>query len=389
MNRQLPERILGGGGDYLSLSHWVLDGTNREIGRALGAFARESLGTGPMPCPDESLIRAQRRFLAASYPSLLDRMAGVADAFGTSLDNAAVDLSTLWFDVDFGGCSAAFVPASRGADGHARVLRNLDLGVDLNPGPRPAPCARLFAIEMRPDSGYSSLSMVAFDLLAAMDGINSEGLVVVCNTHADWQLDPAYRREPCTHPEPGLNEMQVVRYLLDQCADAAEAKEAFLSIRRYYCFVPCLYLVADRHGRAFVCEMSASGNRTLFSEVDGEPQLMTNFGLARFPDRNAVPQEGSPEKGSVYTRYRILRDRLDGAVDPVSEAALKELALAASLDCISPPRQPNDTKPGRTIWTAIYDIENRSMSISAYLGETDGGTHRADYITLPLGQARP
>src|SRR5512137_1591558 len=124
MNRQLPERIVGGDDSYLTVSHWVLGGTNRDIGRALGAFARERLGTEPMPCSDGALIRAQRRYFATLYPEFLDRMAGVADAFGTSLDNADVDLSALWFDIDFGGCSAAFIPAVRSTDGHGRVLRN-------------------------------------------------------------------------------------------------------------------------------------------------------------------------------------------------------------------------------------------------------------------------
>lgn len=383
MTRQLPERIVSGDDTYLALSHWVLGGTNRDIGCTLGAFAREHLGTGPMPCRDESLIRAQRRFLAASYPEFLDRMTGVADAFGTSLDDAAVDLSTLWFDVDFGGCSAAFLPAARSIDGHGRVLRNLDLGVDLAAGGGPAPCSRLFAIETRPDRGYASLAMVVFDLLSAMDGINSEGLVVVCNSHADWQLDPAYRREPCAHPQPGLNEMQTVRYLLDRCADTSEAKDALLSLRRYYCFVPCLYMVADRRGRAFVCESSPSGNRILFSEVAGEPHIMTNFGLSRFHDHQTLPHEDGPERGFVYTRYRILRDGIADA-GPLGETALRELALDASFDRLALPRGANETKPSRTIWTAIYDIEARSMSVSTYLGEADEGTRRSEYVRFAL-----
>ncbi len=57
-------------------------------------------------------------------------------------------------------------------------------------------------------------------------------------------------------PRVGLAEQQVVRYLLDTCASAEEAKEALLLAKHYYFFTPCHFMVADRSGAAFVWEHS-------------------------------------------------------------------------------------------------------------------------------------
>ena len=48
----------------------------------------------------------------------------------------------------------------------------------------------------------------------------------------------------------------MLRMLLDTCATVAQAKEALLMTKQYYYAVPVHYLIADRHGEAFVWECS-------------------------------------------------------------------------------------------------------------------------------------
>ncbi len=217
----VPQLRVGDNETYAALWEWRLRGTNREIGRALGSYGRDQAGAFPRPCPDAARIQAQRRFFEARFPPFYQRMFGVADAFGLSAEEPTHDLSALWFDVQLPGCSAGFIPKQRTADGRSYVLRNMDLGVDLTGEVAHPSASRILALAMTPDEGYASLSVVVFDLMGAMDGINEKGLVVICNSHGDYRLTggfrpkPAYSYDPVRQPEAGLNELQVVRFLLD------------------------------------------------------------------------------------------------------------------------------------------------------------------------------
>jgi len=382
-----PQLQVGSSETYATIWEWRLRGTNREIGRALGSYAQKGIGTSPRPCLDRARIRAQRRFFEAQFRPFHQRMTGVADAFGLSMEDPTHDLSGLWFDVELPGCSAGFVPNLRTEDGHSYVLRNMDLGADLTEEVEHPPASRILAMAMTPEAGYASLSAVVFDLMGAMDGVNEKGLVVVCNSHGDYRLsgsfrpEPAYAYDPVRQPEPGLNELQVVRFLLDMCADTDEAKEALLSLRTYYTFTPSLYLVADARGRSFVFEKSPNGNRMVFTERDGEPLVMTNFAPSRFDSPDALPEGDGLEEGFVYERCRTVARAIDTR-DPIARAQLSGIARAASFDVLCGPRAPSDLHPVRTIYSSIYDIEARAMHLSCYLGETEAGTIHSDSIRL-------
>jgi hypothetical protein len=319
-------------------------------------------------------------------------MAGVAIASGLEIDEPTHDLATLWFDVGMPGCSSAFVPSRGMRNGHPYVLRNMDLGVDLREEVEHPASSRIMLTSMEPDEGYASLSVVVFDLMGAMDGVNEKGLVVVCNSHGDYRLDgefrpePAYMCEAVEHPEAGLNEMQVVRYLLDMCADVDEAREALLSLRTYYCFTPCLYMIADVRGRSFVCEKSPSGNRIEFTEREGEPLVMTNFGRTRFASVNEMPQGDGLEQGFIYTRYRTVARGIESQ-DPLEPFHLRAVARDASFDTLCGPEAGDDMHPSRTIYTTLYDLDARSLTISCYLGESDNGTVHSEPVSFHLETA--
>src|SRR5262249_33869737 len=151
------------------------------------------------------------------------------------------------------------------ADGYGILSRDYDFTTGTMRGTRPrrgelAATARPYLIEMHPDKGYASLAMHAYDLLSGtLDGINSEGLTVALL--ADDELHSKYPMEPALDGGVGLGVLQMQRHLLDTCANVDDAKAALLSSKQYYEFLSVHYLIADRHGNAFVWEHSQAHNR--------------------------------------------------------------------------------------------------------------------------------
>ena len=377
-------QLLDGQDGYVSLWHGRIDGADREIGEALASWGKTHLQASPMPGSDLFLIEAKRRFFARHYEPFHDRVLGVMDALELPPETP-FDASSLWFDVGQFACTAALVPRERCSDGHLRVLRNMDLTVDLSGTTPHPPSSRVLALELRPDTTHASLSMVVFDLMGAMDGINEKGLVVVCNSHRDCNLGTPYVAEPVRHPEPGFDELQVVRYLLDLCADVPEAKEALLSLRTYYSFTPCLYMIADAAGRSAVVEKTRSGNRIVFTETQDEVNAMTNFGRSRFPEDAGLPTRDGPEEGFVYTRYRTVSDALmEGAA--LTEEDVSAIAARVAFDALPGPEDGNPQAPARTPWTGIYDIDAQTLRVSCYTGDAAGAATRSQPIEFSLSK---
>src|SRR5690349_16778077 len=92
------DRVIAGGPDKsLEVRHLVLRGTNEQIGRALAEIAKERYGVKLERASDPQRVRAMRKFLAQNYPILIDRMRGVAAAFGKSIDDDQYDFTALGF----------------------------------------------------------------------------------------------------------------------------------------------------------------------------------------------------------------------------------------------------------------------------------------------------
>src|SRR4029453_3902588 len=118
--------IAGGPKDSLEVRPLILRGTNEQIGRALAEIAKERYGVRPEPARDPMQVRAQRKYLERNYPILLDRMRGVAAAFGKSLDDDAWDFAGLGFPDLKAGCSIVHAPPSMTANGKSIVSRDYD-----------------------------------------------------------------------------------------------------------------------------------------------------------------------------------------------------------------------------------------------------------------------
>jgi hypothetical protein len=66
---------------------------------------------------------------------------------------------------------------------------------------------------------------------------------------------------PRRRNEVGLLEVHVPRFLLETCSTAEEARHVLAEVPQFYITVPCLYLIADRRGDAFVWAHAARPDR--------------------------------------------------------------------------------------------------------------------------------
>jgi acyl-CoA:6-aminopenicillanic acid acyl transferase/Leucine Rich Repeat (LRR) protein len=387
----VEDRVLAGGpSESLEVRHIVLRGTNEQIGRALAEIAKERYGVRLEPSDDPMQVRAQRKYLERNNPILLERMRGVAQAFGKSIDDDGWDFaSALGFTDLKAGCSIAHLPPQSTANGKSVVSRDYDfttgaLSWSFLPPGMLHPTARPYVVELHPDRGYASIAMVAYDLLSGvLDGINSEGLTVTLAMD-DEQFSKG-KVEPTRHPAVGLGELQTLRLVLDTCATVEEAKEALLTTKQYYQYVPVHYLIADRNGKAFVWEYSEQHNKEYIVESPGEPLVMTNFTIHKYVEDGKPP---SAQKASaVCRRYQYLKDKL--AVGSLDDKAIRGFhqACDAQLSQEADPSRP----PERTFWHVFYYPEDRRARMSFYLHDEPipgDARHvrpiRTDYIEFKL-----
>jgi predicted choloylglycine hydrolase len=219
--------------------------------------------------------------------------------------------------------------------------------------------ARPYLFEIHPDRGYSSLSLCAFEYLGGvLDGINSEGLVVAIL--AEEESGNKVGREPSS--EVGMHELMGMRYLLDNCKNVEEAKEALLSLKHYYAFIPCHYIVGDRSGRSFTFEFSPTRNRSYV--IDGRgPQCVTNHLVFHHQKIEEFP---ATDLNWSMRRYKML----DESIKAKEKFTLEEIT-AINAQVAVPPVVPGNPEvaPGRTLWYAQYDLENLTLTVKFYLGE--------------------
>jgi hypothetical protein len=384
--------VAGSPSDFQEVRHLVLKGSNEEIGRALAAIGRERHQIKPAASSDPVRTRAQRRYLERNFPFLLERMRGVASAFGQRIDDDALDFNGLSYLIrPGGGCSVMFIPPSRTARGRGLFSRNYDFTTGTIQGRTPAKgelacTARPYVLEMHPDRGYASLSMCSYDLLnGVLDGINSEGLTVALL--ADDELAEKFKMEPSLDTGVGLGVQQVLRMLLDTCANVDEAKETLLTTKQHYEIIPVHYLVADRHGKSFVWEYSQAHNREYIVENPGQPLMSTNFSLHRYME-GASPPSAKKAK-AVCARYCLMAERLASQDGKLSEDFIKETHKA--VDALWSGNPARQQAPVRTLWHALYKPEGRSVQVSFYLRdeppvENDGKPKiaRTEYLSFGL-----
>jgi hypothetical protein len=360
--------IAGGLEDFMEVRHLVLAGSNESIGRTLATLAKERFRVEALASPEPLRTRVQRKYLERHYPILLERMRGVAAAFGKALEDDRWDFGGLpYLTGPPGGCSVVHYPPGMTTDGGSVVSRNYEFTTgDINDkwpkrGQLPA-TARPYLIEMHPDRGHASLALYSYDLLSGViDGLNDQGLTVSVLT--DFEI-PNFPIEPA-ESAVGLNELEALRLLLDTCADTDEAMEALLSNKQYYTYMPQHYLIADRRGKAFVWEYSRAHNREYVIENPDKPLISTNFLLHEHLEGDRPPSSRGAK--GVCQRYTALAKRTEEEQGEWSIDRIKQSHQA--VDQTAPKILLGLIPPFRTLWHALYRPEQRSVSVSFYLGD--------------------
>ena len=207
-----------------------------------------------------------------------------------------------------------------------------------------------------PADGYASVSMVDISYLGynqhqadwrerrglldapywPFDGMNSAGLAVgmMAVPQAESSSDPA---------KPTLNELQVMRLLLDRAATVAEAVQLLGSVNIDFGSGPPLhYFVADSTGQSAVVEFVAGEMRVL---PNAEPwQVSTNF---------LISEEQPQGADSSCWRYNKAYTTLQQAGGALSAAQAMEL-----LEDVS---QPGDYA---TSWSVVYNLSTGVIHLS-------------------------
>jgi hypothetical protein len=374
----------GGANDFLTVRHLRIAGNNQEIGQALARTAQEVHGAaaGPRAAVNPVVQRARRRWFEQHHPILAERGRGMAEVFEVDYDSDEWDVVWLATYDTPAGCSVAFYPGDGTKDGHGILARNFDFPTatisQMMGGPgRPderALAADPWVVELHPDRGYASVSIGIMDVAGAMDGINEAGLTVALLADNE-----SPHPEPTGGPQVGLAEQQIVRYLLDTCATVDEAKDALLLAKQYYFFVPCHFVVADRNGRSFVWEHSASHNREAIVEDDrfvGGRTVCTNHLLHPRADLTDLPAEdGSLGTAALtYSRWAALHAATsDGAVVDRDEIRSHFRSVRFEAPIVG----------ARTFWQALYDVDDQSVDVSFYLRD-EGESLYTDPVTVAL-----
>jgi Acyl-coenzyme A:6-aminopenicillanic acid acyl-transferase len=378
------ELLTGGPGEFMTVRHLRVSGSQAEIGRALAEQARDQAGWRPVPA-DPTISRARRAWFERQWPQHYARMAGAAEVAGATLEADEVHLDGLTGLPDGSACSATWCAPSATDDGHSLVGRNYDfftLGwrqmfalMSGEPGPeheRPA-ASRPYVITSLPDDGPATTIVTMNELDGCMEGINEHGLTV-----ALLIADMENAGEPVqAGPQVGISSVQLPRFVLDTCENVEQAKQALLTAKQYDLGTPLHYLIADSSGRAFVWERGHGGVEHIV-EADGESLCVTNHLLHRHTDPADTPRD-TEDTAATYERLETLRDRTKSG--PMSLPRLRD-----ALDEVRFDARRAGQLPMRTLWRTVFDLDDRTMSTHFYLGDTAEGEPR--YSAEHVFQAR-
>jgi hypothetical protein len=248
------------------------------------------------------------------------------------------------------------------------------------------------------DGGYASLATHSFGILSGtLDGINSEGLVVamMADDEAGMELGP--KRELHIGPQQvvGLHELQLMRFVLDTCATANEAKETLLLAKQFYTLAPCHYLIADKAGNSFIYENSTGRNVQHIIEGTGTPLVCTNHQVHRHP-LESLPVGPPTMATESFWRYRTLSERIASHEGLFAPDDMKgnnaRVSVQGVVDVMS--ADPNLASAAaavtsRTMWHGLYDQQAGAVEFNFYLGEVENADgrrteRRSDYLRLAL-----
>jgi predicted choloylglycine hydrolase len=358
--------VAGSGADAMIVRHVKLSGSYKQIGQQLAALGkRHGAELGEV---DPQVLAKRKAWFRAHYPELAERGEGVASVLGEKGDPFSVSYN------DFvPGCSCSYYPPDRTTTGHALLSRNYDFSTgtlaqmmgQASDGKHRGFTADPYLLETHPTTGYATLMMVSYDLVAGcIDGMNEHGLGVALL--AD---DQGHGEGRATGAQVGLSEIKTPRFFLERCRTVSECVALAPSIPYYFTFIACHYIVGDPSGHSAVIEWEPVSKKLHIVEGGKKPQVVTNHMLSAFPDGMSHPDDGV---GGSFTRYKALRK----AIDPRNRMSKAEIIAFHQSVMPKGTGAAMGQAVGRTLWHGIYDLEARTLDISFYMHDSPDGPLR-------------
>lgn len=384
---------------FPTVRHIQYQGTNFDLGRQLAELNIVNHGDSleKHRVANPVYARAQREYLQRNWPIQWERACGVASAFGVDPEDDRYNFATLGYNMDLPlrpGCSNAYYPPQRSANGHAYLSRNYEFstgsiadvaGIPLPPEIRAQMAAMMgepYIMEWQPtDGGYASWTMHSNDLLGgAFDGLNSAGLAVALMAD-EGTIRTLHEPHMGLADKIGINELQIVRLLLDTCASVDEAKNLLLSLKHFYEFVPCHYIIADASGDSFVFQFSHGRNHERIFEGGGEAQVCTNHAILHSQNGEIPPLTLA---NNSEWRYAVLRERVNSQ-EQFTPAEMRANSAAVSVSQLTQLLLDNPdfrtiaaSADSRTLWYTLYDLTTGQIEVDFYLASSL--TETGEYI---------
>ncbi len=386
---------------YTEVRHIVLKGTNEDIGKALGEISKEDYGVKPSRFVDPVYARARMSYMQKNYPAFYERMKGVAEAYGVSLDSTDLDLSVLPYDAGSLGCSVVYFPPSVTYNGHAMTCRNLDFRttqMDVLLGKVEVSedtglFARTYVMELYPDEGYSSLAIGGHDLLGFIfQGFNSQGLAIelLADESPHVVITPFGGVRAS-----GISDLLAARMILDTCKDVEEAKMALLNNRIYFPFIGIHFLIYDKHGNSTIAEFLAKDDSVHFTDASDSVRVMTNHPVCLYPTADTYP-EPDPNAGyyDSFKRFETLTEITSSHKGKFAAQDMIDALRSVYAEVFYGSLRSDKVKiPERTVMNSILDLTSGTISARFYLrdGPTDpmlGGPSNvfSQFFSFTLGK---
>jgi predicted choloylglycine hydrolase len=318
------------------------------LGYQTGLMARE-IGISPDRRTDAN--RALNERIAAMYreiyPQHLDKVRGVASAFGLTLDDLDlrhlertfyVDLfwvlfnyeqfrSTGFESLNTGQCS---ILSSRTRGGASLVGRNFDYGYNV---PRFFMLSNLSGVYRTiGNTGWAWHHWI-------MDGINEKGLFIGVATNEDPSQYARLGYQP--YPDsPAVNAHHMMSIVLDTCASVDEALALIGRMRIWFSDEFLHFMIADASGASAVAEFDENGRLVPFRSVKAY-QVVTNTAL----------QIGPENVGARCWRYAR------------ADATLASTDINSLGDLLAVNRSISVSGGAKTIWISMADLGRREMDV--------------------------
>ncbi|NHK30567.1 MAG: linear amide C-N hydrolase [Asgard group archaeon] len=415
------EKLITSNEEALTIRYLALKGSNFDIGKKLAEIAVKNHGVelNALRSTSSEQSQALKNYFEKNFPIYHQRMQGIAAAFKADFEDNEYDFSALPYNSDLPaqiGCSSIFIPPEYSETKEGILSRNYDFPLvtlaDLLQLPiteeqrktmKPM-MAEPYIIELQPeDDGYNSLCVKSFDFAAGvLDGINSEGLTVCVNGDEIAMGKHFQDGIKFSEQNVGLNELLVMRFILDTCATVDEAKKALKENKHYFTFLPCHYLIADKNGKSFIFEYNYKEQIPHFIEGNKKPQIMTNHPVHLFPTTTSFPEKSSilDAGTSSFQRFNTIAKQLKTNSSVYTLEEIKSICESVSVSEVVK-TIPKDyqmqilSQPGlsHTLWHCIYNCQRKELQIKSLTRKevTKDGEfieHYTDYFIFNLEESK-